>query len=87
MRVTYILRQEDDPLETYCFGHRFVAGMETEVRDPDALASLAGNPWFLIEGLSVKQTEIARDNQSPDPVQVYAKRRGRPPKVLIDANA
>lgn len=88
MRVTYILRQEGDPVETHCFGHRFIAGMETQVHDPEALKSLAGNPWFLIEGLTVKQTELIRDNQDPTPVQVYEKRgRGRPPKVRFDANA
>lgn len=82
MRVTYVLRQPDDPLITQCFGYTFMAGAETTVTDPEALKSLSGNPWFLVEGLRSKQTEIIRDNQDPAPAQVYPRKRGRPSKVI-----
>jgi hypothetical protein len=81
MRVTYIIRQDGDPVETEVGGFRFMAGAETDVTDPLILATLAGNPWFRIEGMAPIKGALSEFNRDPTPVLVEKRRPGRPSLV------
>lgn len=81
MRVTYFIRQDGDPVETEVGGFRFIAGAETNVPDPLILATLAGNPWFRIEGVGPIKGALSEFNRDPTPVQVYKRGQGRHRKV------
>lgn len=81
MKITYIIRQEDDPAITYVKGYRFVAGAATEVSDPAVIATLALNPWFLVEGATPIKGDLSEVNRDPTPILVGKRGPGRPRKV------
>lgn len=82
MRVTYIIRQPDDPIETEVGGFKFFAGAETDVTDPAILAVLAGNPWFRVEGVAPIKGALSADNRDPTPLRLHKRGPGRPRKII-----
>lgn len=67
MRITYIIRQPDDPRTTEVAGYRFIAGAATEVHDPEIITMLAGNPWFRVEGFRPLTGDLSEINRDPTP--------------------
>jgi hypothetical protein len=83
MRITYIIRQDGDPVETEVAGFKFIAGAETNVDDPEIIAMLSTNPWFRVEGVSPIRGALSEVNRDPTPIQLYKRGPGRPRKVEL----
>lgn len=82
MKITYIVRQPDDPVTTEVKGFRFMAGAETEVDDPEVIETLSGNPWFRIEGAAQIRGSLSPEHRDPTPMLIKRK-PGRPRIIRV----
>ena len=63
MKVTYLQRTPHCPVKTEVGGYRFIAGAETDVKDPEIVSMLSRNPWFRVEGVRL----IGEGDNDPAP--------------------
>ena len=88
IKIEYIVRQDDDPVEVQVSRYHFFAGAPVDVDDPLVITTLMGNPWFRIEGEPTLIGDASRDNRDPEPVvMVPERKRGRPSNAERAARA